>query len=59
MKRLKDVKLSERSLRIIHIFLHCSNFSIDGIKKYKIERGCPQGSVISPQLFIIFFGSLI
>jgi retron-type reverse transcriptase len=32
---------------------------MNGKEKIKIENGCPQGSVISPLLFIIFFGNLL
>jgi retron-type reverse transcriptase len=51
--------LSQRTIRIVRIFLYDSNFSIDGRDKCKIENGCPQGSIISPLLFIIFFGKLL
>ena len=59
MRRLQQIGASPRTQRIVHIFLYSSNFSVDGQELYRIERGCPQGSSISPLMFIIFFGSLI
>ena len=59
MRRLEQIGASQRTLRIVHIFLYSSNFSVDGQERHRIERGCPQGSSLSPLLFIIFFGTLI
>jgi retron-type reverse transcriptase len=59
MRILTQIGVSHRIKRILHIFLHCSNFSVDGKNIYKIEKGCPQGSIISPILFIIHFGTLL
>jgi hypothetical protein len=59
MTRLQKLGVSERTLRVMHIFLYSSAFSVDGKKLHRIEKGCPQGSTISPLLFIIYFGTLI
>jgi retron-type reverse transcriptase len=59
MRRIAEIGVTPRTQRILHIFLYCSNFSVDGRNVHKIEKGCPQGSIISPILFIIYFGTLI
>jgi len=46
-------------MRIVHIFLHSSNFSTDGKNCFRVLKGCPQGGLISHLLFTIFFGSLL
>jgi hypothetical protein len=38
---LKSLNASERTIRVVHIFLYCSTFSLDGKRVQKIEKGCP------------------
>jgi hypothetical protein len=42
LKRLQQINVSPKTLRIIEIFLFTSNFSIDEKTAYAIQKGCPQ-----------------
>lgn len=37
MERLRNIGATERTMRIVHIFLYSSNFSVDGRERHRIE----------------------
>ena len=59
LSKLELTGISNRSIRIVKILLYACRASLDGTRFFQIQKGVPQGSIIAPYLYIIFYGDLI
>lgn len=59
LKILKEEGLDENSLNIVAFLYNHYYFSVDGVRRYKISRGCVQGFLLSPFLFVLYINPLL